>query len=44
MLIYFDEHCHGFFDKITDIAYIMDDYGNAVEVNWSLDSWYWQEV
>lgn len=41
--IYFQEHCHGFFDPIADAAYVMDDFGNAVQVPYCMYQSYWQE-
>lgn len=41
-LTYMDGHfC--LYDSINDWSYVMDDYGNAVYVNWGLYSAYWQD-
>lgn len=42
-LVYFSQRL-GFYEPLTDHAYVMDDYGNAVRVPYTLPIWYWQEV
>lgn len=43
MLTYMDDH-FGLVDLVQDLAYVMDDYGDAVCVPFGLPSYYWQEV
>jgi len=34
----------GFVEVESDTAWIMDDFGELVEVNWNMPTWYWQEA
>jgi hypothetical protein len=42
-LAYMDDH-FGLVDAKNDRAYEIDDFGNAVEVPWSVQSYYWQDA
>ena len=34
----------GFYERISDTAWVMDDYGNLVRVSFCLPVWFFQEV
>jgi hypothetical protein len=40
---YMDDH-FGLVDRETDLAYVMDDFGEAIEVPFSLPAYYWQDA